>query len=134
MYTPSVYGGLVSLLINSDVTELAGKKVGVFSYGSGLASSMYSIAITSDTQALATFKNSLNYVQPLLDSRQKVTPEEFTKLMEIREKNNHAAPYEPSGSVESLFPGTFYLKSVDKMHRRIYERVQPKTTLGNCIS
>ncbi|EAT43368.1 AAEL005201-PA [Aedes aegypti] len=134
MYTPSVYSGLVSLLVNSDLSELAGKRVGVFSYGSGLASSMYSISITSDTQALGAFKTHLNYVLPLLESRQKVAPEDFTKLMEVREKNNHAAPYEPSGSVDVLFPGTFYLQSVDKMHRRVYEKVPPKSTQTNCTS
>ncbi|XP_055630967.1 hydroxymethylglutaryl-CoA synthase 1 [Toxorhynchites rutilus septentrionalis] len=134
MYTPSVYGGLVSLLINSDVSELLGKKVGVFSYGSGLASSMYSLSITSDSQALSTFKAHLSYVQPLLDSRHKVAPEEFTKLMEVREKNNHAAPYEPTGSVDVLFPGTYFLKSVDKMHRRVYERTPPKNSIANCSS
>ncbi|XP_053689435.1 uncharacterized protein LOC128738381 [Sabethes cyaneus] len=123
MYTPSVYGGLVSLLINSDVSELAGKKVGVFSYGSGLASTMYSIAVTSNQQDLSSLKDHLNYVQPLLNARRKVSPEQFTQLMEIREANNHAAPYEPSGSIEVLFPGTYYLSSVDKMHRRVYERV-----------
>lgn len=134
MYTPSVYSGLVSLLINNDVSELAGKRVGVFSYGSGLASSMYSISITTDKDALGVFKSHLNYVQPLLDSRQKVVPDEFTKLMEIREKNNHAAPYQPSGSVQALFPGTYYLSTVDKMHRRVYERVPPGEPQTNCTS
>ncbi|XP_050074593.1 hydroxymethylglutaryl-CoA synthase 1 [Anopheles maculipalpis] len=126
MYTPSVYSCLVSLLIGSDVDELLGKRVGVFSYGSGLASSMYSIALTTDRERLAEFKRHLNYVQPLLDRRTKVDPAEFTKLMEVREKNNHAAPYEPSGSVDVLFPGTYYLKAVDSMHRRTYERVPPE--------
>ncbi|XP_058836872.1 uncharacterized protein LOC131693232 [Topomyia yanbarensis] len=134
MYTPSVYGGLVSLLISNDVAELAGRKVGVFSYGSGLASSMYSISITSDVEAVATFKNKLSYVQPLLDARIKVSPEEFTRLMEIREKNNHAAPYEPTGQVDVLFPGTYYLKQVDNMHRRVYERVTRSSSNTNCIS
>ncbi|EAA11950.3 AGAP005847-PA [Anopheles gambiae str. PEST] len=126
MYTPSVYSCLVSLLVGSDVDELLGKRVGVFSYGSGLASSMYSIAVTTDRERLAEFKRHLNYVQPLLDRRTKVEPAEFTRLMEVREKNNHAAPYEPSGSVEVLFPGTYYLKAVDSMHRRTYERVPPE--------
>ena len=122
MYTPSVYSGLVSLLVTSESEDLAGKKIGVFSYGSGLASSMYSISVTADLAKLKSFKANLDYVKPLLDSRIKVAPEEFTKLMEIREKNNHAAPYEPTGSVDVLFPGTYYLKNVDSMHRRTYER------------
>uniref|UniRef100_A0A2M4ADR9 Hydroxymethylglutaryl-CoA synthase n=1 Tax=Anopheles triannulatus TaxID=58253 RepID=A0A2M4ADR9_9DIPT len=126
MYTPSVYSCLVSLLIGSEVDELLGKRIGVFSYGSGLASSMYSLSVTADRERLAEFKRQLNYVQPLLDRRIKVDPADFTALMEIREKNNHAAPYEPSGSVDVLFPGTYYLKAVDSMHRRTYERVPPE--------
>lgn len=122
MYTPSVYSGLVSLLINEPVENLSDRRIGVFSYGSGLASTMYSIKITGDSEKLREFTSKLDYVKPLLESREKVAPAEFTKMMEIREKNNHAAPYEPSGSTEVLFPGTYYLKSVDELHRRTYER------------
>lgn len=123
MYTPSVYSGLVSLLVSHTTDHLLGKTIGVFSYGSGLASSMYSISITQDPSKLGTLINHLSYVKPLLESRIKVDPTEFTRLMEIREKNNHAAPYEPSGDTAVLFPGTYYLKSVDDKHRRVYERV-----------
>lgn len=123
MYTPSVYSGLVSLLVSHTTDYLLGKTVGVFSYGSGLASSMYSISITQDPTTLGPLINHLTYVKPLLESRLKVDPTEFTRLMEIREKNNHAAPYEPSGDTTVLFPGTYYLKSVDDKHRRVYERV-----------
>lgn len=123
MYTPSVYSGLVSLLVSHTTDYLLGKTVGVFSYGSGLASSMYSISITQDPVKLGPLLKHLSYVKPLLESRLKVDPIEFTRLMEIREKNNHAAPYEPSGDTSVLFPGTYYLKSVDDKHRRVYERV-----------
>lgn len=123
MYTPSVYSGLVSLLISDDTANLLGKSVGVFSYGSGLASSMYSIQITNDIGKLQSLKEKLNYVKPLLDQRVKKSPEEFTKITDVRAENNHTAPYVPTGDVGVLFPGTFYLKSVDEMHRRVYERV-----------
>lgn len=123
MYTPSVYSGLVSLLINSNISDLLGKRVALFSYGSGLASTMYSISITNDPNTLERFTSKLTYVKDLLECRQKVPPEEFSNLMEVREKNNHAAPYEPTGSVDVLFPGTFYLKSIDALHRRTYEQV-----------
>ncbi|KAL5289277.1 HMGCS1 family protein [Megaselia abdita] len=122
MYTPSVYSGLVSLLINEPTENLTNKRIGVFSYGSGLASTMYSIKITENLEALKKFTSKLDYVKPLLESREKVAPAEFTKLMEVREKNNHAAPYEPSGSTDVLFPGTYYLKNIDELHRRTYER------------
>lgn len=123
MYTPSVYSGLVSYLISIDANDLAGKKVALFSYGSGLASSLYSISLSNNISHLRTVTDKLAHLKPLLDQRQKVTPEEFTSLMEVREHNNHKAPYVPSGRTDVLFPGTFYLKSVDEMHRRIYERI-----------
>ncbi|KAH8297273.1 hypothetical protein KR044_009268 [Drosophila immigrans] len=122
MYTPSVYSGLVSLLIGVPAAQLVDKRIGVFSYGSGLAASMYSIRVTQDAAAFEKFVAKLDYVQPMLSSREKVVPEQFSSLMEVREKNNHAAPYTPTGSISALFPGTYYLKDVDAAHRRIYER------------
>ncbi|XP_037046869.1 hydroxymethylglutaryl-CoA synthase 1 [Bradysia coprophila] len=123
MYTPSVYSGLVSWLINNDISNLVGKSVALFSYGSGFASSMYSISTTNDVEKLKTITSSLNHILPMLEQRIKVAPEEFTKILEIREQNNHKAPYEPVGSVDNLFPGTFYLKSIDDKHRRNYDCV-----------
>lgn len=121
-YTASVYFSLVSHLVHADTDSLAGNKIAVFSYGSGLAASMYTITVTRDAAKLKALKDKISYVMPLLESREKVSPEDFTKLMEIREKNNHAAPYAPCGSTEALFPGTFYLNKIDEKHRRSYER------------
>ena len=33
-----------------------------------------------------------------------------------------SAPYNAVGSIDRLFPGTWYLTRVDEMHRRQYER------------
>lgn len=122
MYTPSLYSGLVSLLISKTVDELLGKTVALFSYGSGLASSLYTITITNNPDDLKVITDKLSHIKTTLEQRTKVSPEEFTKMMEIREHNNHTAPYQPVGSIENLFPGTFYLKDVDNLHRRLYIR------------
>src|SRR5438045_8960033 len=45
MYCASVYGGIVSLIANVDSSALQGKRIGVFSYGSGLASSLFSVKV-----------------------------------------------------------------------------------------
>ena len=45
MYTGSVFGSLISLLCSEPGEDLVGKRLGVFSYGSGLASSFYSIVV-----------------------------------------------------------------------------------------
>jgi len=126
MYTSSVYSGLVSLLMCNTASELSGKRIGLFSYGSGLASSMFSISVTSDSAPgsnLHKLIGNLSNVKTLLDQRLDIAPEKFTEMMEVREKNCHAAPYEPVGSIDSLYPGTYYLKHVDEAHRRFYGRV-----------
>lgn len=123
MYTPSLYTGLISYLISESAKNLVGKKVALFSYGSGLASSMYSVTVTKDVGQLQPMLDKLMHIMPTLERRQKVAPKEFSEILEIREHNNHKAPLEPSGSIDGLFPGTYYLKSVDHMHRRLYDRV-----------
>nr|P54961.1 RecName: Full=Hydroxymethylglutaryl-CoA synthase 1; Short=HMG-CoA synthase 1; AltName: Full=3-hydroxy-3-methylglutaryl coenzyme A synthase 1 [Blattella germanica]ALM02099.1 hydroxymethylglutaryl-CoA synthase 1 [synthetic construct]CAA52032.1 hydroxymethylglutaryl-CoA synthase [Blattella germanica] len=126
MYTPSLYGGLVSLLVSKSAQELAGKRVALFSYGSGLASSMFSLRISSDASAKSSLQrlvSNLSHIKPQLDLRHKVSPEEFAQTMETREHNHHKAPYTPEGSIDVLFPGTWYLESVDSLYRRSYKQV-----------
>ncbi|RJE16848.1 Hydroxymethylglutaryl-CoA synthase, partial [Aspergillus sclerotialis] len=71
MYCGSVYGGLVGLISNIAPKTLHGKRVGVFSYGSGLASSMFSLKVVGDTTEMATKLNP----QERLDARRVVAPE-----------------------------------------------------------
>lgn len=126
MYTPSVYSGLASLLISKSVKELAGTKVGVFSYGSGFCSTMYSITITKDYNEksdLMKITSSLSYIKQQLDARQKVSPADYTKVLELREQNCHTVPYIPQSNIKNLFPGTYYLVQVDEKYRRTYNRV-----------
>ncbi|XP_034943103.1 hydroxymethylglutaryl-CoA synthase 1 [Chelonus insularis] len=126
MYTPSVYSGLVSLLINKPINELLGKKIAVFSYGSGLASSMYSITVLKTVKAedqLKTLISNLSYVKRHLTERKCISPEDYTAILESREKNCHVVPYEPTSPVDGMFPGTFYLVKIDNMYRRTYSRV-----------
>lgn len=122
MYTASLYGGLVSYLCSKPIDELVGQRVGLFSYGSGLASSMYSIKII-EGRKLTKLLSNLKSVVPLLNSRKKIDPTEFSKTMEIREENHSKAPYMPVGSLSWLFPGTWYLEHVDQNHKRSYQKV-----------
>lgn len=125
MYTASLYGGLVSYMISKSPEQLIGKKFGLFSYGSGLASTMYSINICNDASAgskLEKLITSLHDGVALLDKRQSVDPHKFSEYMEVRTQNYHTAPYEPSGSIDLLFPGTYYLVNIDNQRRRTYDR------------
>ncbi|XP_076392143.1 hydroxymethylglutaryl-CoA synthase [Megachile rotundata] len=126
MYTPSVYSGLASLLINKPVEELAGSKIGIFSYGSGFCSTMYSLTITKDTKDgsdLMKIISSLSYIKQELESRQKVSPADYTEILEWREQHCHTVPFSPQSSITNMFPGTYYLVQVDEKYRRTYERV-----------
>ncbi|XP_053501570.1 hydroxymethylglutaryl-CoA synthase, cytoplasmic isoform X2 [Ictalurus furcatus] len=155
MYTPSVYGCLASILAQFTPQELAGQRIGLFSYGSGFAATLYSIRVTQDAtpgecihvftahttlwrcldvtshvnvcvlsqgSTLDKLVSSLSDLQARLDSRKKVPPAVFADNMKLREETHHLANYVPQGSVDELFPGTWYLTRVDEKHRRYYTR------------
>ena len=112
---------------------------------------MYLLRIRSDAGAsLSDLVSRISDVKKQLDRRMKRDPETFAKTLLLRESVHHkgndcrilshvsasrifhnlndfgiffAAPYEPVGSLEDFFPGTYYLVKVDEMHRREYSRV-----------
>jgi hydroxymethylglutaryl-CoA synthase len=47
IYTGSLYNGLLSLICDKTI-NLTGKRIMMFSYGSGCAASMFSIRVTGD--------------------------------------------------------------------------------------
>ncbi|KAL5017079.1 hypothetical protein ScPMuIL_006668 [Solemya velum] len=125
MYTPSVYGGLASFLSSRTLSDVAGKRVVLFSYGSGLAASMFSLSVSEDQSPgspLEKLMSNMSKIPERLESRQKREPSVFADMMKLREDTHHLAPYSSVGSVEDLFPGTWFLTEVDNMHRRKYER------------
>lgn len=73
MYTASVYSGLTALLKNIDSDTLQGKRVGIFSYGSGLASTLFSMTVKGSTK---TFAEKLNLTERLA-GRNIVAPEVY---------------------------------------------------------
>jgi len=126
MYTPSVYGGLVSHMISQPIQNLAGQSIALFSYGSGMASSFFSIRISDDCSEdspLCKFSKVLGDVKQRLETREKFAPEDFVKTLSLREKAIDCVPFQPAGEVESMFPGTWYLTQIDEKHRRTYDRV-----------
>jgi len=62
MYTPSLYGCILSLLSTGKLT--GGEKIGCFSYGSGLSASFYTIEIHNGEKL-----NKINKVTSLIDER-----------------------------------------------------------------
>ncbi|KAI9887322.1 MAG: 3-hydroxy-3-methylglutaryl coenzyme A synthase [Watsoniomyces obsoletus] len=117
MYCASVYGGLVSLLTNVDAARLRGKRIGVFSYGSGLASSFFSLKVVGD---VAPMTDQIQLHQRL-QARRTVPPETYDEMCVLREKAHLQKNYTPQGDPTTIVPGTYYLTGVDDMFRRSYE-------------
>ncbi|KAF8541047.1 putative hydroxymethylglutaryl-CoA synthase [Trichophaea hybrida] len=118
MYTASVYSGLTSLLKNVNSEALQGKRVGVFSYGSGLASSFFSFIVKGST---AEFTEKLNLTERLA-ARHVLAPEAFDAMCELRHKAHGKKNYTPEGSVDTIAKGAYYLISIDDKFRREYTR------------
>lgn len=76
MYCGSVYGSLASLLSNISNEDAQGKRVAMFSYGSGLASSMFSLKIVGD---ITEIQKKLD-IQARLDARRVVAPEVYDEV------------------------------------------------------
>lgn len=118
MYCASLYSGLVSLIANKGGEELDGKRVGMFSYGSGLASSLFSLKVRTGTAAL---KEKLDF-HAKLAARNVVEPAKYDATMLLREKAHQKKNFTPEGSIDNIRPGTYYLTKVDDMYRREYAR------------
>ena len=88
----------------------------MFSYGSGLAATMWSFQVNSSTKHIAERANILQR----LDQRVAVDPTEYSKVMKLREDTHSNSNYKPVSPVDNLFPGTFYLDNVDELKRRHY--------------
>ncbi|KAI8803640.1 hydroxymethylglutaryl-coenzyme A synthase C terminal-domain-containing protein [Cladochytrium replicatum] len=121
MYCASLYGTLCSLLSTTAPQDLAGKRVLLFSYGSGLASSMFSMRFRNAPESLHA---SLD-VASRLASRTRVEATEYERLMALREKTHNVRSYVPVTLVEpeKFWDGTFVLEEVDQKFRRRYSRV-----------
>ncbi len=73
MYCASVWGGLAGLISLTSSDTLQGKRIGVFSYGSGLASSFCSFRVNGSTEEIAHVLD----IPARLKARQHVPPETY---------------------------------------------------------
>jgi hydroxymethylglutaryl-CoA synthase len=129
-YTASLWGSLVSLVANKG-EGLAGGKVGMFSYGSGLCSSMFVLSVPSSTSSSSSYEEGKMKLETMrknldlfgrLQRRREITPQAFTDILERRTRHygTNVIPSAPSSS--ALSPGTFYLTEIDQLWRRSYNR------------
>ena len=118
MYTASLYGGLASLLSSVEPADLKGKTISMFAYGSGFASSFYTMTVKGDTTLIKGKLDLLNRLEKM-----KVVPcQDYVDAMLLREKNHNAGKYTPVGSLDNIWPGAYYLEEIDAKYRRKYGR------------
>lgn len=120
MYTASLYGGLISYLISKPYESLINQHIALFSYGSGLSSSLYSIFM-KDKPALKTLVQSISKIPSEMKSRRVVAPTEYTEILKSKENFASELPFTPSASPDSLNKGVYYLTLVDEKRRRFYK-------------
>lgn len=116
-YCGSLYLGLASLIFEVG-DGLVGKRVLLYSYGSGLAAAFFSFVVKSSVQP---FAGRLD-VRKRVGQRTRISADVFNKTLELREKRHGINNYEPTDSIDNLFPGTYYLTKVDDKYRRFYAR------------
>ena len=73
MYCASVYSSLVALISNVPSESFKGRRVGIFSYGSGLASSLFSMKVVGDVSPMVKQLD----LHTRLDARRTVSPETY---------------------------------------------------------
>ncbi|KAJ5410522.1 uncharacterized protein N7487_004881 [Penicillium crustosum] len=117
MYTATVYGGLASLLSNVAFDPKEPKRIGLFSYGSGLASSMFSAKIVGDVSSMVEKLD----LQNRLNARTILEPAEYDAMCKLREHAHLKKNFKPAGNTETIKSGVYYLTEVDDMFRRKYE-------------
>jgi len=122
-YCASLYCGIHSLLSyirKHKVDTHQGKRALIFSYGSGLAASLFSVKIQGDVSMIA----DTSAFEDRLKHRTKLSPAQFEAVLTKREQVHSAPSFTPSlSSYNHLFPGTYYLANADDKYRRTYQRV-----------
>lgn len=119
-YTASLYMNL-SCIVSLKGASLLGKRLTLFSYGSGAMASMFEINPRESYSefSLQRIQEALRVSARLAD-RQKMTPADLTKALEIREHSHGFVPYQPLCSTDGLYPGTFYLEEINSSFERRY--------------
>lgn len=112
-YTAALYLSLLSLLENS-TTDLSGKRIGFYSYGSGCVGEFFSGIVRPQYQSMLDAK----YHQDMLNKREPLSIEEYETFYNFR------YPVDGTEVVLSDYQkGQFRLASLIS-HKRVYESVK----------
>ncbi|PMB72045.1 Hydroxymethylglutaryl-CoA synthase [Beauveria bassiana] len=116
MYCASVWGGLASLLSLVPSKDLEGKRIGLFSYGSGLAASFMSFRVNGSVENISKVLD----ISTRLEARRAVPPATYDEMCNLRKQAHLQKDYTPKGETSTIIPGAYYLTKVDDMFKREY--------------
>jgi hydroxymethylglutaryl-CoA synthase len=117
-YTASLYTSLAALILRAG-PAVVGSRILMFGFGSGFASSMFSMRVVGPVDAIV---NSLSDLEDQLRDRISIPAQAYESLMKRREEDYCRFGYRPQAPEDQLFRGTYYVDSVDEQGRRIYRR------------
>ena len=97
----------------------------LFSYGSGLAASMFSVRFSNDTSAdspLSKLATNLSDLRSRLDSRKKLAPAVFSEALKLREETHHLGMFieEYAFTLQPLLIGMLWVGSCHPLLRWFY--------------
>lgn len=79
MYTASLYGGLSSLVSTVEPHKLRGKRISMYAYGGGCASSFFTLRVKGDTSVIRAKLDLINRLENI-----KVVPcQEFIDALAV---------------------------------------------------
>lgn len=117
-YTASLYTSLAAAL--TEVGDgLVGKRLMLFAFGSGFASSMFTLRVTASVKYVLVGKG----LQQYLAERIIAPPEVYDSVMDSRERDYGRLGYTPQSEMSSLASGCYYLKEVTSDGQRRYAQV-----------
>jgi len=127
-YTGALWANLASI-VDAEGSALEGRRLGMFSYGSGALATMFALDAAASAPAAAAnpafsvggIKSTVD-LSARLEARKEASPEEFTAALALREAAYGKSGYTPVGSVDNVPGGAWYLKEVTPAHTRVYER------------
>jgi hydroxymethylglutaryl-CoA synthase len=109
--------------------ELKNRRVCLFSYGSGSASSMYSLIVKENSNERFTLQQVLDVLgkrkESLEKNRIEIEPVLYDSYLKRRELIHKKPNRQTESTKDTLYPGTWYLKSIDSNYRRVYDRKCP---------
>lgn len=121
-YTGALWANLASIT-DALGGALDGRRLGMFSYGSGAIASMFAMDAYKGSGAFSLdgMKAAMR-LQARLDARTDASPAEFTEALAMRERTYGKSGYTPAGSVDNVPAGGWFLKEVKADHTRVYDR------------